>query len=268
VVVIVRSEDGIPFATGDLPREGGRVRLPEGFESALLHELGHSLYALGDEYVGRTRAFPEHEHSVVPFYPNITLDPAGGRFAQLGVEEPVLEEGALDFRSGVHRAAGPCVMRNPGDDRFCPPCAAVIRAGLPLAAPAAPPRGSLVAPESKDAEWRVTLEPAAPAEHVLRRFAVLFRLEDEASEPSDEALGARLVAAEARVSRKTRYMESPWLGDGSQPGETVFSLEAHVTSCALGALAPGRYAFAAAQANLRATSRGEVLRFTVPAAGR
>ena len=109
------------------------------------------------------------------------------------------------------------------------------------------------------------LAPPAPEEQVLRRFAVLFALDGEAS---DQDLGARLAAAEARVSRKTRYMESPWLGDGSQPGETIFSLEAHVTSCTLGALAAGRYAFVAAQANLRATSPAEVLRFTVPAAGR
>src|SRR5206468_3444108 len=42
VVVIVRSRGQVGFATGDLPLEGGRIRLPEGFESALLHELGHS----------------------------------------------------------------------------------------------------------------------------------------------------------------------------------------------------------------------------------
>src|SRR5262249_17186562 len=58
VVVIVHAQGSLPFATGDLPLEGARVRLPEGMEGALLHELGHSLFALGDEYAGRDVAFP------------------------------------------------------------------------------------------------------------------------------------------------------------------------------------------------------------------
>jgi hypothetical protein len=171
--------------------------------------------------------------------------------------------GALGFSGGVHRAAGPCVMDDSSAAHFCPPCAAVIHGGLsdaPLAAPECRP----VAPVAPERAWHVELVPAPRGPAVLRRFAVLFRLDS----PSDDAtLRARFAAAQARVSHKTRYMESAWLGDGSLDGESVFSLEPQVTRCDLGPLATGSYAFAAAQAGLRATSPVRIERFVVPASG-
>jgi hypothetical protein len=63
-------------------------------------------------------------------------------------------------------------------------------------------------------------------------------------------------------------MESAWLGDGSLDGETVFSLEPQVTRLELGPLAPGTYAFAAAQAGLRAMSPAVIAHFEVSPAPR
>jgi len=260
VVVIVRSAGRVGFATGDLPREGARVRLPEGFEDAILHELGHSLFALGDEYVGRRRPLPTVENAVVPFYPNLTLDRSGARFATLGLTSSPLEEGALDFRTGVFRSAAPCVMRDLEATRFCPPCAAVIAAGLPEAPPPPPEPPRLVAPRGEGEPWAVELTSAPREAHVLRRLAVLFRL-DAATD--DATLRTRFAAAEARVSRKTRYMESPWLGDGSLADEAVFSMEPQITRRELGVLAPGQYVLALAQANLLETSSLVLVRFEV-----
>lgn len=258
LVVILRTSEVPGFATGNIPCEGGVVRLPEGMEGVLLHELGHALFGLGDEYTGAL-ALPPSELGVVAFYPNVTCASDGARFVQLGLERPALVEGALGFSGGVQRAAGPCVMDDSGAVRFCPPCAAVIRGGLPDVPPA-PPQCRTVAPAAPELAWRVELAPAPLGPTVLRRFAVLFRLDA----PTDDAsLRARFAAAQARVSHKTRYMDSPWLGDGSLDGETVFSLEPQLTRLELGPLAPGTYAFAAAQAGLRATSTAVLARFEV-----
>lgn len=263
LVVILRTSEVPGFATGNIPCEGGVVRLPEGMEGVLLHELGHALFGLGDEYTGQLE-LPPSELGVVAFYPNVTRSSDGARFVQLGLDPLALVEGALGFSGGVRRAAGPCVMDDSSAARFCPPCAAVIRGGLPDAPPA-PPECRPVAPAAPELAWRVELAPAPRGPLVLRRFAVLFRLEG----PTDDAtLRARFAAAQARVSHKTCYMESAWLGDGSLDGETVFSLEPQVTRLELGPLAPGTYAFAAAQAGLRAMSPAVIAHFEVSPAPR
>lgn len=260
VIVIVRAERPIHFATGDLPGEGARIRLPEGLESVLLHELGHSLFALGDEYVGRGGELPEHERSVVAFYPNVTVDPSGARFALLAGKPVELEEGALDFASGVFRAKGPCVMSDASAERFCDPCAAVIRAGRRAGEPAGAPRLGVEA-LGRPGEIGARIEPAVPPASILRSFALLVALKSPAE---DGELLERFERAHARVSRKTRYMESEWLGDGSAPGEAVHSLEGHVDTFSLGKVARGSYALLAASVDARGASTVAIVRFEVP----
>jgi hypothetical protein len=59
-------------------------------------------------------------------------------------------------------------------------------------------------------------------------------------------------------------MESAWIGDGSRPGERVFSLEGHVRSLTLEDLAPGEYTLLAASANLLGCSEPSLVRLVVP----
>lgn len=259
-VVLVRSDGAISFATGDLPLEGSRIRLPEGLEGLLLHELGHSLFGLGDEYVGHDTGFPEYERAVVPFYPNVTLDPQGSRFAVL-VGAPVeVEEGALDFRRGVFRPSGPCIMQSPSTDRFCPVCASVIDAGRPAGPPTRAPGLDVTPIDGTEGAFRARIEPGVPADSVIRCFALLVRSADR-----DEADAvARFHAAHERLSRKTRYMESRWLGDGAMTGERAFSLEGNVTTFVIDGLEPGSYALVAAFANVLGLSPVAVARLDVP----
>lgn len=261
-IVVVRAEGAIRYATGDLPNEGRRIRLPLGMEDALLHELGHSIYGLGDEYASKALGLPDEERGVVAFYPNLTLDRSGARFGAMGIERGRLREGGLDFQSGVWRLDQVCVMRNYSADRFCAACAHVIRAGLPERPPATAPRIGAPAVRGR-AGFVAGLEPGDSGVP-LRSFAVLFRA---GPETSDAALLERWRAAEARVSRKTRYMVSEWIGDGSIAGERVFSLEGHLREVGLGKLQPGDWALVAATANLAGHSPPAVLRFEVKADG-
>jgi len=258
-IVIVRADRAIRFATGDLPGEGSRIRLPVGLEGLLLHELGHSLFGLGDEYGGVDAALPEHERTVVPFYPNVTLDPGGARFEVLAGDPVEVEEGALGFERGVFRPRGPCVMRDSSAGRFCLVCAPVIAAGRPPGPPVEAPALDVSAVADVERGFRARIEAGHPAANVVRCFAVLV----PSAELDSRSAAALFTAAQARVSNKTRYMESDWLGDGTEPGQRVFSLEGNVGSFAIDGLEPGAYTLIAASANVLGCSPIALARFEV-----
>lgn len=87
-----------------------------------LHELGHSLFNLRDEYsddTGKRRVwtYPEPEN------PNVTTDPTGRKWAHI---TDTVHEGAARYDKGIYRAFPRCRMRNVGP--FCLVCQdAIVR---------------------------------------------------------------------------------------------------------------------------------------------
>ena len=122
----------------DIPPAGARVRIPDDYVGALVHELGHAIYGLGDEYVDpgweKKSADPE---DVAPF-PNLTTDPSGARFKAY-VQGPYVQGGAR-VGKGVWHAAKHCRMGNDcykPNAPFCLVCRAAID-GRPVEKPPAP----------------------------------------------------------------------------------------------------------------------------------
>jgi hypothetical protein len=122
----------------DIPPLGARVRLPDDYSDGLVHELGHAIYGLGDEYVdhGWEKKTVDPE-DVAPF-PNLTADPSGERFKPY-VPGPYVPGGARVGR-GVWHATTHCRMGNDCYKKnapFCPVCRAAID-GRPATKPRAP----------------------------------------------------------------------------------------------------------------------------------
>lgn len=83
-----------------------------------LHEIGHSLFGLCDEYsddTGTRKVWPERYDE--PACPNVTMDPTGRKWQH--ITDSVCE-GAKRYDKGLYRAFERCRMRNPGP--FCEVC--------------------------------------------------------------------------------------------------------------------------------------------------
>lgn len=140
-----------------LPGATGRIRLDDRDTSAFLHELGHALLGVGDEYAEEGRIDQDELAAVqarIAIFPNLSTDPSGRRWAHLVA---TTYEGGGGYRRGVWRAERDCRMRSCRSESFCKVCLAQL---APVTAPAAPaidsPReGARVAP-SVVATWRPT----------------------------------------------------------------------------------------------------------------
>lgn len=79
------------------------VRTPQRWTSTALHELGHSLFGLADEYGG-----PQTYHGAEPREPNVTMDPRGAKWRHI---LDGAREGAMGFDKGIYRPTPYCRMR-------------------------------------------------------------------------------------------------------------------------------------------------------------
>ena len=81
-----------------------------------LHEMGHSMFDLADEYGGDPGVYPGGE----PSEPNVTADPSGNKWAHwIGYQEPGMGtigayEGARYYEQGIYRPSQSSKMRDLG----------------------------------------------------------------------------------------------------------------------------------------------------------
>lgn len=98
-------------------------RNPARWTSCALHELGHSLFGLADEYGGPLAGGWVKE----PDYPNITLDRRGAKWRHLVTGA---YEGGGGYSVGVWRPTLNCRMRTLTGFPFCPVCEDAARRTL------------------------------------------------------------------------------------------------------------------------------------------
>lgn len=142
--------------SADWPVDGQRVRITTQDTEAFIHEVGHALYGLSDEYDEYPGAPPEDQRWEVAVSPNLTLDPSGSRWSGLMSTPPV--EGGGMWTQGVWRPQTHCRMRESRSQLFCPVCVDVIRNAGSARRPPAP---TWVRPT---ADERIVLEPGADLE--------------------------------------------------------------------------------------------------------
>ncbi len=129
VVILVKFADGAGWQRSNsdvLPGHFGRTRLDHTSSNALIHELGHALAGLGDEYADVDGPPPDDAaRSRVALFPNLTLDPTGARWMPVGYQgTPV--EGGDRYRHGVWHPTEHCRMNESTSQEFCPVCQAFI----------------------------------------------------------------------------------------------------------------------------------------------
>ena len=122
-------------ANADMPYDGQRIRQPRQDPEAFVHELGHALFGLGDEYGEYDGAIPDDVRWEIALTPNLTTDASGARWA--AVTSKVYEGGGY-YAEGVYRPAKNCRMRASRSRPFCAVCRAAIRGMRELGVPATP----------------------------------------------------------------------------------------------------------------------------------
>lgn len=163
---IARPADGeeldLPGGPGDVrpsadwPVDGKRVRITTQDTEAFIHELGHALYGLSDEYDEYPGAPSDDARWEVAVSPNLTLDRTGSRWSGIMSTPPV--EGGGMWTKGVWRPQAHCRMRESRSELFCPVCEDVIRKSGVVRRPPAP---TWVRPL---ADERLVLAPGADLE--------------------------------------------------------------------------------------------------------
>lgn len=95
------------------------------FRPVVVHEFGHSLAGLADEYAYDTEEVPMYPHDVEPWEPNITtLVDFRSKWDDLGIG---FVEGAGYSPRGVWRPTHDCRMRTNTNPDFCPVCRRAIQ---------------------------------------------------------------------------------------------------------------------------------------------
>lgn len=120
----------------DVPEDGRRIRIPSIDTEAFIHELGHALYNLSDEYAEYEGTVPADERWQVAICPNLTLEPTGARWADI---VPTAFEGGGYYSQGVWRPEKTCRMRASRSELFCAVCEDVIRRAPEVSRPPGAP---------------------------------------------------------------------------------------------------------------------------------
>ena len=107
------------------------------FKPVVVHEFGHSIAGLGDEYAFEEELIPLYPHDIEPWEPNLTtlvdfhskwedLVKKGTKIPTIPTEKNKMEvgvyEGAGYSVKGVYRAFQDCRMRTNQFPEFCPVC--------------------------------------------------------------------------------------------------------------------------------------------------
>ncbi len=125
VVAVIRGSDGRANADRPAaPRSWGRVRIStndvDPHNGVFVHELGHAIFGLGDEYGGfggcATEAGVTEHHLAT--YPNLSTNPSGAKWAHI---HDGAHEGGRGFSECIYHPTGRCKMQSYGDE-FCSVC--------------------------------------------------------------------------------------------------------------------------------------------------
>jgi hypothetical protein len=124
----------------DLPCCGSRVRAERDDPECFIHELGHALFGLLDEYGDDHDGSPPAELSqwIDQNAPNLSVHPDRTKWSSIVSTPPI--EGGCGYKKGVWRAERRCMM-NDGTSDFCRVCKSVIASRRP-----SPPAPGLVGP--------------------------------------------------------------------------------------------------------------------------
>lgn len=229
-----RSAEGVR-ATARIPRfrgetfEEGRVAIPATDTDDFLHELGHALWALGDEYAEVDEALTPMSRSAIAERANLTTDGKGARWYWARVGK--VYEGAGRLKKGVFRPERDCIMRDLAAPGFCRVCRAVLSGAYDV-----------------DPVDPIAVEVAqGPLTGSMLVAGVPVEVKWHAGGPSPISYALVVV----RISRKTDEVVSR-------------VLEGHELAFTLDALEPGRYELRLQSRNV-APRRGRwvVLGFTV-----
>jgi hypothetical protein len=231
VVVVTRFITGGPLMRGnaDMYYTGRHIRIPRENGDALVHELGHALYGLGDEYVERQETLPPERSGEVAPFANLSVDPSGARWR--AVTSSVVEGGA-GWAHGVYHAELRCRMNATDEPSFCSVCRAAIANARPVW-PGTP-----------------TIRDPVPGW----------------AQPSGASLAARWDAGPG--APPVAYLVSlSQLGPDGRTYATLRSSWVEGRTWTIGTLAPGAYSFAVTARTVAGTSPGEWAPFTVVSSG-
>lgn len=189
--------------SADWPADGKRVRITTKDTESFIHEVGHAIYGLSDEYAEFDGAPSAAERWEVAVSPNLTLDRTGARWSDIMSTPPV--EGGGTWRQGVWRPQKHCRMNESRSELFCPVCEHVIRGAGAVRRPRAPawvrPTANSTVVLEADAR-RLVLEPKWTHTAGAHGHAVAYRLDLRRIAPDgrrrrvwfDEAEGNRRTA--------------------------------------------------------------------------
>jgi hypothetical protein len=129
----------------------------------LTHELGHSLFSLGDEYSDSPDALPPEallrgNDDPLVETPNLSVDPSGAKWSAI-VSGAV--PGGMRYGKGVWHATSTCRM-NRTSEPFCPVCAHEVARVLQVFEGTSPPQRPACGLKSPQPE-RLTLEDVMSA---------------------------------------------------------------------------------------------------------
>lgn len=199
--------------SADLPSDGKRIRITTNDTEAFLHELGHALYGLSDEYEEYEGAPPADQRWEVAACPNLTLEPTGARWHDV---VPTAFEGGGMWTKGVWRPERHCRMRESRSEPFCAVCQDVIR-GAGKVKP--PPTPAWVRPADGEevvlrAGERLTLTPKWAHQGGDRGQAVSYHLDLRRLSP-DGSRRRQVWWDEVEGHRRTAPLEVTVLKDGT-----------------------------------------------------
>ena len=121
--IVVTKTRGRPATYGSVVVLGAGHGLP-----SLVHELGHALVGLGDEYAESDKCWsgPTPIFATLPdpfTTPNVTIDPKGTKWASLVTGA---EAGGEGFGRCIYHPPGPCRMKDRREPRWCAVCEAEV----------------------------------------------------------------------------------------------------------------------------------------------
>jgi hypothetical protein len=164
--------------SADWPVDGKRIRITTKDTEAFIHEVGHALYGLSDEYDEFAGTPSAAERWEIAVSPNLTLERTGSRWSDLLGTPPV--EGGGTWKKGVWRPQAHCRMRESRSELFCPVCVDVIERAPSVRRPPAP---TWVRPTANETvvlaagERRLVLEPKWRHAGGAHGQAIAFRLD-------------------------------------------------------------------------------------------
>jgi len=223
-------------ANADMPSDGKRVRQPTIDPDAFVHELGHALFGLGDEYGEYEGALPSSAHWEIALTPNLTTDPSGARWKH--IIDSVVEGGGY-YSIGVYRPEEKCRMRESRSEKFCAVCAHSIRGVGTVRVPSearitSPAAGATVSPSS-------LLAPTVTVTWTSEESPLYYAIElydskqlaehpDDATPLWDDYVEGHLRSFEIPVQLDTRELTvrifpTNYRDEGPDAGEVEFSLE-------------------------------------------